>query len=179
MSFRLDQVRETLARTPAVLDALLGGLPEERVRCDEGPGTWSAYDVVGHLIHGERTDWIPRAERILEHGTSLAFEPFDRFAQLREDQGAPLEELLLRFGALRQASLARLADLAPTAEDLEREGLHPDPALGRVRLRELLATWAVHDLVHLAQIARVLARREAPEVGPWRAYLPLLQSPAP
>jgi hypothetical protein len=160
-----------LARTPATLLALLDGLPREWTEAREGPGTWSALDVVGHLIHGERTDWIPRARRILEHGEELPFEPFDRFAQEREPT-RPMSELLALFARERAASLRALAALNLGAADLARRGRHP--ALGLVTLRELLATWVTHDLGHVAQISRVLAKRSGADVGPWRAYLPIL-----
>jgi hypothetical protein len=160
-----------LARTPATLHALLGGLPEAWVTANEGAGTWSAYDVVGHLIHGERTDWIVRTEHILKHGAELPFAPFDREA-MRHDAPRPLAELLNTFAALRASNLARLDALKLTVTDLARPGLHP--ALGAVTLGHHLASWVVHDLSHLAQIARVLGKRYRTTVGPWRAYLPML-----
>lgn len=171
-AFDVSECSATLARTPPALAALLDGLPAAAARAHEGPDTWSAYDVVGHLIHGERTDWIPRVRRILEHGETLAFEPFDRFAQQRERAERPLAELLTIFARERTASLTALAALQLTRADLERRGRHP--VFGAVTLRELLATWVVHDLGHVAQIARVLAKRHTQEVGPWRAYLPVL-----
>ncbi|HET7042612.1 MAG TPA: DinB family protein, partial [Gemmatimonadales bacterium] len=134
--------------------------------------TWSAYDIVGHLIHGERTDWIARTEHILAHGAAIPFPPFDREAMFRESAGRPLETLLAEFAGLRAASLARLDALGLGTADLARPGLHP--ALGPVTLRQLLATWVVHDLGHLAQIERVMAKRYREAVGPWRAYLPIL-----
>ena len=172
MEFTLASGTAVLARTPAVLDALLRGLPRPWTRADEGPETWSAFDVVGHLIHGEETDWIPRARIILEHGEARPFEPFDRFAQMRADRDASLDGLLDRFAALRRGNLAALAawDLGP--RELARTGTHPE--LGRVTLRQLLATWVVHDLAHLRQIARVMAKALGAETGPWTAYLPVL-----
>jgi len=161
-----------LARTPTSLDALLRGLPDDWVRRKERAGGWSAYDVVGHLIHGEQTDWIPRARIILQHGEAHAFEPFDREAQARWPQDVPLAARLDEFAAARKQSLSELRSLRLTAGQLTRRGTHP--ALGVVTLSELLGTWVVHDLNHVAQIARVLAKARADEVGPWREFLPLL-----
>ena len=172
MSFDLDQARQILERTPEVLRSLLEGLDEEWIHADEGPDTWSAFDVVGHLIHGDQTDWIARAKRILEHGTELAFEPFDRFAQEEESRGKTLGQLLDEFAAIRRRSLEALAALDLSPADYEREGMHP--ALGKVTLGELLATWVTHDLGHVAQISRVLAKRYAGEIGPWTEYIPVV-----
>lgn len=172
MPFTLEATREILSRTPATLDALLRGLPDGWSHCDEGADTWSPFDVVGHLIHGERTDWIPRAKIILEHGPARPFEPFDRFAQLEANRGKTLEELLDLFAELRAANLRELDALELTPERLSREGTHPE--LGTVTLGQLLATWAVHDLNHLAQIARAMASRYRSDVGPWGAYLRIL-----
>lgn len=172
MPFTLEATREILSRTPATLDALLRGLPEGWSRRDEGADTWSPFDVVGHLIHGERTDWIPRARIILEHGPAQPFEPFDRFAQLEANRDKSLEGLLDLFAELRAANLRQLNALELTPETLSREGTHPE--LGTVTLGQLLATWAVHDLNHLAQIARAMAGRYRSDVGPWAAYLRIL-----
>lgn len=172
MSFDLDQARQILERTPDVLRSLLEGLDEEWIYADEGPDTWSPFDVVGHLIHGDQTDWIARAERILEHGTELAFEPFDRFAQKEASRGKTLGQLLDEFAAIRQRNLEALAALDLSPADFEREGMHP--ALGKVTLGELLATWVTHDLGHVAQISRVLAKRYAGEIGPWTEYIPVV-----
>jgi len=172
MAFELDSVTRSLARTPHVLQALLGGLPDPRARLDYGPATFSPYDVVGHLIHGEYTDWIPHAEIILEHGEDRPFEPFDRFAMLETDQATPFEELLARFDALRADNLATLQQWRLTPEQLDRTGRHPE--LGRVTLRQLLASWVVHDLDHTRQLAEALAHPYQDEVGPWHAYLPIL-----
>lgn len=166
--FALAEALPLLARTPAVLDALLRGLPEAWLSADEGPQTWSAPLVVGHLIHGERTDWLPRVRHLLEQGERQPFAPFDRFAQLAAP-ARPLGELLDEFAELRRASLATLAALRLQEGDLARRGLHP--ALGPVTLAELLATWVVHDLDHLVQIERTLAKRWRGAVGPWAAYL--------
>ena len=172
MSFDLAEACAVLGRTPWVLSALLDGLPDSWVEGDEGPETWSPFDVLGHLIHGEKTDWVPRARVILEHGEARAFEPFDRFAMLEASRGRTIGELLAEFTELRQQSLAGLRALGLTDEDFERRGVHPE--LGPVTLGELLATWVAHDLGHLAQVARVMAKQYAAEVGPWREYLPVL-----
>jgi hypothetical protein len=172
MEFDLNQAVAALAKTPATLTALLKDLPREWTESNEGPATWSPYDVVGHLIHGERADWIPRARIILEHGEARPFDPFDRFAQFTESRGQPLAELLAEFAALREQSLRALGELKLGAAELERAGQHP--ALGRVTLKELLATWVAHDLDHLGQIARTMAKQYASEVGPWKAYLSIL-----
>ena len=162
-----------LARTPAVLDALLRDLPDAWTLGNEGEGSWSAFDVVGHLIHGERTDWIPRTKVILQFGETRAFEPFDRLAQLRESQGKSLAELLDTFAALRSANLEELRGMNLRPEDFDRRGRHP--ALGVVTLAQLLATWAAHDLTHLHQISRVMAHQYREAVGPWTAYLGVMQ----
>jgi uncharacterized damage-inducible protein DinB len=164
-----------LARTPTVLDALLAGLPEEWLHRTDGPGTWSAYDIVGHLLHGEATNWLPRTRMILEYGTGRRFEPFDREAMLAEAR-QPGEVLLARFRAARQASLDELGSLELTAEDADRRGQHPE--FGEVTLGQVLATWVAHDLTHLGQVAEVLARRYRDDVGPYRAYLPALDRTA-
>lgn len=162
-----------LASTPAALDALLRDLPESWTNRNEGEGTWSAFDVVGHLIHGERTDWIPRAKVVLQFGETRAFEPFDRQAQARESGGKPLGELLDEFARLRSENLRELRALNLSREDLDRRGKHP--ALGVVTLSQLLATWAAHDLNHLHQISRVLAHPYREAVGPWSAYLGVMK----
>lgn len=161
-----------LARTPRVLDALLAGLPPEWLHRTDGPGTWSVYDIVGHLLHGEATNWLPRVRMIVQHGgTGRPFESFDREAMLREDREPPAV-LLTRFEAARQASLDELSSLGLTSGDVGRRGLHPE--FGEVTLGQLLATWVAHDLTHVAQVGEVLARRYRDDVGPWRAYLPAL-----
>lgn len=160
-----------LARTPKVLEALLAELPPEWLHHHDGPGTWSAYDIVGHLLHGETTDWLPRTRMILQHGTGRVFESFDRQAMLGWER-EPADVLLARFQAARLASLEVLSSLNLTADDVDRCGLHPD--LGEVTVGQLLATWVTHDLTHLAQVAEVLARHYRDDVGPWRAYLPAL-----
>jgi hypothetical protein len=151
---------------------LLNGLPDRWISATEGEGTWSPYDVVGHLIHGERTDWIPRARHIMV-GETGAFLPFDRTAQFSESKGKDLVELLATFADLRRRNLAALVGMNLTPADFERRSMHPE--LGEVTLGQLLATWVVHDLDHLAQIARTLAKCYAPAVGPWAAYLSILR----
>lgn len=172
MNFSLRESLDLLARTPAVLDALLRGTSSGWYAVNEGPGTWSAIDVVGHLIHGEETDWVPRARIILLHGDRQAFEPFDRFAQVDRFAGWPLARLLDRFAELRKANIETVRDWQLTDRQLALPGRHPE--LGAVTLQQLLATWTVHDLDHIGQIARVMARRNTEEVGVWRAYLSIL-----
>jgi len=165
----LDECLAILTRTPATLDALLRGLPDAWTEATDGPGTWSPYVVVGHLIHGERADWMPRLSIILEHGTKRAFDPFDREAQFRESAGKSLETLLDEFAGLRRENLARLRSLDLQPAQLELQGMHPD--LGPVTVRQLLATWTAHDLGHLLQVSRTMTRRYRDEVGPWAQYL--------
>ena len=173
MEHILKHTMSLLARTPAVLNALLRDLPETWTLRNEGENTWSAFDVVGHLIHGERTDWMPRARMILQSGEAQTFEPFDRWGHVRESQGKSLGQLLEEFGGLRLENLIELRALNLRQEDLERRGRHP--ALGIVTLSELLATWAAHDLTHLHQISRVMAHQYREAVGPWSAYLGVLR----
>ncbi len=172
MDFDIASGIAVLERTPQTLRAMLGGLPPAWTRATEGPETWSPYDIVGHLIHGERTDWIARAQLILAQGPQRRFAPVDRFAQFHESQGKSLDELLDEFARLRAASLATLAGLRLTHAQLALEGEHPE--FGPVTLRQLLATWVAHDLGHVAQISRVMAKQYRDAVGPWRAYLPVL-----
>jgi hypothetical protein len=162
-----------LERTPVALNALLRDLPEIWTLRNEGENTWSAFDIVGHLIHGERTDWMPRAKWILEFGESKAFEPFDRRAQERESQGKKLPKLLDEFARTRAENLDELRGMRLKPEDLALRGMHP--ALGVVTLSQLLATWAAHDLTHLHQLSRVLAHQYHEAVGPWSAYLGVLK----
>ncbi len=172
MNFDLPEGMAVLERTPVALRALLAGLPEGWVTGTEGAETWSPYDVVGHLIHGERTDWIARAEIIMAQGENRTFTPFDRFAQFKESQGKSLEDLLEEFAELRAHNLALVWSWQLTDVQLELEGEHP--SLGTVTLRNLLATWVAHDLSHVGQIARVMAKQYREEVGPWREYLPII-----
>jgi len=162
-----------LARTAETLDALLRNLPAAWSDATEGPGTWSPYQVMGHLIHAEQADWMPRAEIILEHGPSRPFDPFDREVQLRQTERKPLGELLDEFAAMRSNSLRRLRALDLQPAQLELQGMHP--ALGLVTLRQLLATWTAHDLGHILQITRVMAKRYREEVGPWAEYLSVMR----
>ncbi len=171
--FNLTETVAVLARTPATLDAMLRGLPDTWVRCNEGKDTWSAFDIVGHLIVGERTDWMTRLRIILENGEARPFDPFDRFAQFRETQGKSLEQLLDEFARLRSENLVVLQQLNLQPDDFTRRGRHP--ALGVVTLSELLATWAVHDLTHMHQLSRVMAYQYREAVGPWNAYLGVLR----
>jgi hypothetical protein len=167
----LTEAVGVLDRTPRVLDALLTGLPPQWLHRDDGPGTWSAYDIAGHLEHVESSDWLPRTRLILEHGAARTFVPVDREAMLSRE-GGPVDEVLARFGAARRANLAELDGLGLSAADLGRRGRHPE--FGEVTLGQLLSTWVAHDLTHLGQIGEVLARRYREDVGPWRAYLPAL-----
>ena len=162
-----------LARTPTTLNTLLRGLSDNWTHRNEGEDTWSAYDIVGHLIVGERTDWVPRARIILESGEAHAFDPFDRFAQDKQSQGKSLEQLLDEFARLREENLAALKALNLQPEDLSRRGRHP--SLGAVTLSQLLATWVVHDLTHLHQLSRLMAYQYREAVGPWSVYLGVLQ----
>jgi hypothetical protein len=172
MQFRLIDAFPLLERTPAVLQALLADVPAAWAEATEGPGTWSPFDIVGHLVHGERTDWIPRATHLLQHGEAVPFAAFDREGMRATSRGRTLAQLLDEFATARAASLAHLRELRLDEADLSRTGTHPE--LGRVTLREHLATWVAHDLSHLGQIARVLGRQYTEAVGPWRAYLPML-----
>jgi hypothetical protein len=174
VDFQFNEAVPVLRRTPAVLSALLRDLSGSWIGATEGPGTWSPFDVVGHLIHGERTDWIPRVEHILRHGDAIPFPAFDREAMFAASKGLSLADLLDTFARLRAESLNRLAGLGLTDADLLRRGRHPE--LGEVTMGQHLATWVAHDLSHLGQVVRVMARQYAATVGPWRAYLPILGS---
>ncbi len=172
MNFDLELSTQVLARTPGALHALLDGLPDPWTRTTEGPETFSPFDVVGHLIDGEETDWIPRARIILDRGPNPVFEPYDRFRHRARNAGRTLPSLLEEFGRLREGNLAQLRSWNLTPADLELPGLHP--SLGGVTLRQLLASWVVHDLGHLAQAARVMAKQLRQDVGPWEPFLPVL-----
>ncbi|HEX3251638.1 MAG TPA: DinB family protein [Pyrinomonadaceae bacterium] len=172
MKLQLEDVKDILRRTPSTLNLLLQDIPEKWLMNNEGPDTWSPFDVVGHLIHGEETDWIPRAKMILEHGKSRAFTPFNREAMFEKSKGKTIAELLDMFAHLRAESLQKLDELNITPEQLEKRGLHPE--LGSVTLSQLLATWVVHDLGHIGQIVRVMSKQYGEAVGPWKAYLPVL-----
>lgn len=172
MRFDLEDALALLSRTPATLAALLDSLPEGFTAGSEGGETWSPFDVVGHLIHGEQTDWMPRLRTILEHGTARAFERFDRLAQFEISKGQSLRQLLDEFAVLRARNLQELDALNLTADDLRRQGTHPE--LGTVTAEQLLATWVVHDLDHVVQVARTMAKQYRVEVGPWERYLSVL-----
>ena len=171
--FSLTESVALLTRTPATLNALLRGLPEIWTHSNEGKDTWSAFDIVGHLVSADRADWMPRVLNILENGETRPFDPFDRFAQIKESQGKSLEQLLDDFARVRSESLAALQSLNLQAADFSRRGIHP--SLGMVTLSQLLATWAVHDLTHLHQLSRVMAHQYRDAVGPWSAFLGVLQ----
>jgi hypothetical protein len=172
MDFNLKHAIDLLRRTPGILRVTLEGIPPVWANARNGDGTWSAYDVLGHLIHGERTDWIPRARIILDQGEARTFDRFDRFAQFEESEGKSLADLLTNFEQLRSASVAALSAMNLTADDLARTGTHPE--FGRVTLAQLLATWVAHDQGHLVQIHRTLARQYRDAVGPWTAYLSVM-----
>ena len=172
MTFSLETVEDLLSRTPGTLQSLLGGLGERWARASEGPNTFTPFDVVGHLIDGEETDWVPRARIILARDRNNRFEPYDRFRHLARNIGRTLDSLLEEFARLRAENLATLRGWRLTVADLELSGLHP--SLGSVTLRQLLAAWVVHDLGHLAQAERVIAKQYRQEVGPWVPFLPVL-----
>ena len=171
--FHLPETIALLERTPAAFNALLRGLPDSWTQRNEGGNTWTAFDVIGHLIHGERTDWMARARIILESGETQTFERFDRLGHILESRGKSLDQLLDEFARLRRENLAALRALNLQSEDLPRRGRHP--ALGVVTLAELLATWAAHDLTHLHQLSRLMAHQYRAAVGPWSVYLGVLQ----
>jgi hypothetical protein len=173
MEFRFDDAMPVLQRTPGVLRDLLRGLPSTWTDATEGAGTWSAFDVIGHLIHGERTNWVPRVEHMLKYGDTVVFPPFDREAMFSASKGRTLGELVDDFEQARAQSLSRLGTLALTDADLERRGRHPE--FGVVSMRQHLATWVAHDLGHISQIVRVMARQYTDAVGPWLAYLSILR----
>ena len=173
MDFQLDHAKEILRRTPATLNSLLYGLSDEWLLSNEGPDSWSPFDIMGHLIHAEEADWIPRARVILDYGEKRAFEPFDRFAMFEKSRGKSIGELLAEFERLRAESLRELEAMNLTPEMLGKRGAHPD--LGVVTLSQLLSTWVVHDLGHIGQVARVMAKQYKEAVGAWQEYLPILR----
>jgi hypothetical protein len=173
MKFSINRAIEILERTPQVLEAMLSGLSDEWIANNEGPDTWSPYDIIGHFIHGEKTDWIPRMEIILSAKADKAFEPFDRFAQFRDSRGKTLQQLLQEFKTLRTRNVERLRSANITPNVLTQTGKHP--AFGGVTLSQLLSTWVVHDLNHISQTARVMAKQYKDEVGPWTEYLGILK----
>jgi hypothetical protein len=171
--FKLPETIALLERTPVAFGALLRGLPDIWTQRNEGEDTWTAFDVMAHLIHGERTDWMARARIILQNGESRTFERFDRLGHIPESRGKSLDQLLDEFARLRRENLAALRALSLQSEDLARRGRHP--ALGVVTLAELLATWAAHDLTHLHQLSRLMAHQYRAAVGPWSVYLGVMQ----
>lgn len=172
MNFNIDKALEILERTPEVLRVYLENLSSAWTTCNEGEETWSAFDVVGHLIHGEKTDWTERLQLIMSNGEIKIFTPFDRFAQFEESKGKTLSELLDEFKKLRAQNITLLKSFNIQESDFERRAIHPE--LGEVTLRNLLATWVTHDLGHIAQIARVMAKQYKDEVGPWTQYISIL-----
>lgn len=173
MEYNIKDAVSILGRTPILLRAMLEGLPEEWLNNNEGEDTWSPYDVVGHLVHGERTDWIGRMNIILSDAEDKTFKPFDRFAQFEDSKGKTITILLNEFAELREQNLNTLQEKDITEEDFGRTGIHP--AFGEVKLSQLLSTWVVHDLSHIAQISRVMAKQYKEAVGPWQEYLSILK----
>jgi hypothetical protein len=172
MEYRFNDAVPVLRRTPGALRALLLDLPSPWTQATEGPDTWSPFDIVGHLLHGDRTDWVPRVEHMLRHGDAVPFTPFDRDAMFEFSKGLSLSELLEAFGRARTESLDRLAALGLTDADLTRRGRHPE--FGVVTMGQHLATWVAHDLGHIGQVVRVMARQYSAAVGPWKVYLSIL-----
>lgn len=173
MNFQMKEAMEVLERTPQTLEYFLSGVSNQWLQCNEGEGTWSAFEVIEHLIEAEKTNWIPRIEFILQEGESQAFPPFDRYSHLNNRTEKSIERSLHEFKIIRLQSIDQLKSLINPALHLELTGSHP--ALGIVKLRELLSTWVVHDLTHIAQIVRVMALRYQTDVGPWREYLSILR----
>ena len=172
MKFDLNNSIEILEKTPKILESYLSGLSNNWLKNNEGKNTWSPYDIIGHLIFGEKTDWIIRTKTILSKSENKMFEPFDRFAQLKEDQNKPISELLTEFKSLRKSNLKELKSLNITNKDFRLKGIHPE--FGEVTLDQLLSTWVVHDLGHISQISRVMSKQYEKNVGPWKAYLGIL-----
>jgi uncharacterized damage-inducible protein DinB len=173
MKYSIDKSIEILERTPAVLTGLLSGIDDDWTMNNEGPETFSPYDVLGHLIHGEKTDWTERAKLVLEFGNSKPFVPWNRFAQFEESKGKTLQQLLEEFTRVRKDNLQWFKSLGLSEADLDKTGIHP--VLGEVTLRNLLATWVVHDLTHIAQVTRVMAKQYKDEIGPWTEFFRILQ----
>ena len=173
MQYKVDRAMEILERTPAVFTSLMSGLHDDWTMNNEGPDSFSPFDVLGHLIHGEKTDWRPRTEMILEHGVSSTFVPYDRFAQYEESKGKDISQLLNEFTLLRKQNMQWLKSLELTEEKLDREGMHP--VLGKVTLRQLLSTWVIHDLTHIAQATRVMAKQYKEEMGPWVEFFRIMK----
>ncbi len=173
MQYNIKDAVSILGRTPKLLRTMLEGLPEEWLNNNEGEDTWSPYDVVGHLVHGERTDWIGRMNIILSDAEDKTFKPFDRFAQFEDSKGKTITMLLNEVAELREQNLNTLQEKGIREEDFARTGIHP--AFGEVKLSQLLSTWVVHDLSHIAQISRVMAKQYKEAVGPWQEYLSILK----
>lgn len=173
MKFQIEKTVEILARTPVTVKSLLSNLSDDWIKTEADTESWSAFDIVGHLIHGEETDWIPRVRIILAQRENLTFEAFDRFAQFEKSKGKTLNELIENFAVLRAKNLDALHAMNLTEDKLKLKGIHPE--LGEVTLGQLIATWAVHDLTHIRQIATVLARKYEENVGAWKEYLSILQ----
>lgn len=173
MTFEIDKATQILSRTPQVIEALLKGISDDWLMNNEGENTWSAYEIVGHLIHGEMTDWIPRAKIILSNSPNKTFEPFDRFAQQRQGKARAMTDLLEEFKKLRTKNIKELLSFKIDEKTLKKKGIHPE--LGEVNLKELLSTWVVHDLGHISQISRVMSKQYKDEVGPWKEYLGILK----
>jgi hypothetical protein len=171
-NFNLKEAVEILRRTPAVLTSLVSGLSDGWIYKNEGGESWNPFDIVGHLIHGEKKDWIPRAKIILEYGEHKPFEPFDRFAQFKDSEGKTLNDLLEEFAKLRKDNVDMLNKLNLNENDINKTGIHPE--FGKVTLKELLSTWVVHDLSHVRQISRVMAKQYRNEIGPWKKFLPVI-----
>lgn len=172
MKYSINEAAQVLEKTPLVLRSLLTGLSDGWTLSNEGPDTFSPYDVLGHLIHGEKTDWVTRAKIILASGISKPFTPWDRFAQYEESKGKTLDQLLDEFAAVRKENMQWFSSLNLTETDLDRTGMHP--TLGEITLRNLLSTWVVHDLTHIAQITRVMAKQYKEEMGPWPEFFRIL-----
>jgi hypothetical protein len=172
MKYSYERSVEILERTPAVMNALLSGIGEDWIMNNEGPETFSPYNVIGHLIHGEKTDWSARIKRILEYSDTKTFDIYDRFAQIEESKGKSLQQLLDEFALLRKENISWFKSLNLTEADLDRKGMHP--RLGPVILKNLLATWVVHDLTHIAQVTRVMAKQYKEEMGPWPEFFRIL-----
>jgi len=173
MEFSIDKSVEILERTPALLEHLLNGISNEWTLNNEGGETWSVFDVIGHLVHGEQTDWMVRAEQIVSKTAGKNFSTFDRFAQFENSKGKTLEQILGDFTALRMANIEKLRQLNITEDDFNKTGIHP--TFGAVTLTQLISTWVVHDLDHIAQIARIMAKQYKEQTGPWVAFLKILQ----
>jgi hypothetical protein len=172
MKFDLNKTTNVLERTPKILEDLLSGLSDDWIVNNEGDDTWSPYDIVGHLIHGEQTDWMPRLEIIL-HKEDKKFISYDRFAQFKESEGKSLQQLLSEFTLLRKENLQKLKSLNLTEDDLNKTGIHPE--FGDVTVKQMLSTWTIHDLTHIAQITRVMAKQYKAAIGPWIKYFRVMQ----